>query len=467
MMVAVKYLKPDATIVHISSEVYPFSKTGGLAEVLGALPTEQAKMGLRVAVISPWYASLNGQPAHVGQVRVPGMFETVRLGHIREQGVDCFFIGYPGFDRDRLYGYSDDVERFVHFCKAVPYVLDRLNIAPDIVHTHDWQAGILPALIRFTPVPPQFSRTQFIHSVHNLQYQGRWNPWDILSWTGLPASLMNPEGMEFYGDVNLMKAGLVYSDRVVAVSSTYVQEITTSDYGEGLDGILRKLKHEGRLVGILNGIDSERWNPRTDPLADFSTPLEKKRARDRLVHRLGISGGPPILAVISRFAHQKGIDLVADALPELLKDWTVVVLGDGDPLLETVFSLLSQYVPNFFFFAGYNEPLAHEVYAGADSVLMPSRFEPCGLTQLIAMRYGTLPIVRDTGGLHDTVSPDIGFLFGPFTADALVGASRQALEAWKDREAWLGRVTQAMAYNSSWSASAGRYLDLYNISAFR
>lgn len=450
-------------ILHVSSEVYPFSKTGGLADVLGALPLEQARLGHTVTVISPWYGELGGgsEPHRVAIVSVPGMFGEVEIGRLYQNGVTYLFVRMAGFESKQLYGFKNDVERFIFFAKAVPFAIAAMGLQPQILHAHDWATGLLPALIKFTPVPTTFQRVKMVYSIHNLQYQGRWNPWDVLSWTGLPSSLVHSEGLEFFGDVNMMKAGIVYADAVTTVSPTYAQEITTLAYGEKLEGVLKQVQRDGRLHGIINGIDLERWDPITDPRAGFSDWHGKQAARARMQTELKLDPQRPTVALVTRFAQQKGIDIAIEALGDLLECWNVVILGDGDLFSEKVLGLISRYAPHFVFYKGYNEDLAHQVYAGADAFLMPSRFEPCGLSQMISMRYGTLPIARDTGGLHDTISPEIGFLFPEASAPSLLEATDQAYGVWQDPTAWQKRVHAAMALDWSWQSSASKYLELY------
>ena len=455
-------------VMHVSSEVYPFSKTGGLADVLGALPLEQAKLGqngesAQVTVVSPWYGRLGGglEPEYLAQFEVPGMAEPSQVGRIVQGGVTYLFIKQKGFEGPELYGLINDLERFVYFCKAIPFAAAALELRPDIVHAHDWGSGLLPALLRFTPVPPQMQGVKTVFTIHNLQYQGRWNPWDVLSWSGLPADLVHPDGLEFYGDVNLLKAGVVYSDAVTTVSPGYAQEITTLEYGEKLEGVLWRTQQEGRLHGILNGLDMERWNPETDPYAPFEGLEGKARVKQELLKSLKLESRPT-LGLISRFAQQKGVDLVIEALGELLEDWNVIILGNGDVFPERVLTLLGKYVPGLHFRQGYDEALAHRIYAGVDAFLMPSRFEPCGLAQMISMRYGTLPIARDTGGLHDTVTPDIGFLFPDATYESLLEGTNRALEVFQQRpQEWRSRMEAAMTLDWSWRKGASEYLELY------
>lgn len=445
-------------VVHVGSEVFPFSRSGGLGDVLGALPQVQARLGAEVTVISPWYASLAGQPQEIWRGTLPELrvgpisVSEVRVGEIVQDGVRYLFVGLPEFDRPGLY-HADDVWRYCLFGRAVLPVLRRVNALPDVLHGHDWQAGLAVAFANLLGLRSVFT-------IHNLQYQGRWNLEEGSRWTGLPVWAFNSETLEFYGDINLMKGGLVFADHVTTVSPTYAREITTPQYGERLDGLLVRLTLEGRVSGIINGLDQERWDPRTDPdVPNFSDLKGKAKATGALRQEFGLDGAP-ILGVVSRLADQKGMDLLIEAMPELVKDWNVVVLGGGEPLLTAALTGWAQH-PRVAFVSGMNEPLAHRIYAGADAFAMPSRFEPCGLSQMIAMRYGTLPIVRETGGLVDTVPGDIGFRFAEAAPEALVAACAQARIEHGNPTGWEARVKRAMSLDFSWDGPARDYLGLY------
>ncbi|MFC4637517.1 glycogen synthase [Deinococcus hohokamensis] len=444
-------------VVHVTSEVFPFSRSGGLGDVLGALPAVQAQQGAQVTVVSPWYAALAGHPAEVWTGDIPEV-GPVRVGELEQGGVQFLFVALDEFDRPGLY-HADDVWRFTRFGRAVLPALAALDLHPDVLHGHDWQAGLVVAQAHDLGWPTAFT-------VHNLQYQGRWNLAEAAGWTGLGAAWFSAEGAEFYGDLNLMKAGLVGADHVTTVSPQYAREITTSEYGEGLEGVLVWLTLEGRLSGILNGLDQERWDPRTDPdVPTFGDLAGKAAATAALRAEFGLDSAP-ILGVVSRLADQKGMDLLIEALPELVQHWNVVVLGGGDPLLTAALQGWAQH-PRVIFAQGMNEPLAHRIYAGADAFAMPSRFEPCGLSQMIAMRYGTLPVVRETGGLVDTVPADVGFRFAEATPQALALACQAAHTAFQDRAGWAARVDRGMALDFSWTGPARQYLDLYERLAAR
>lgn len=432
-------------VLHVASEVFPFSRSGGLADVLGALPQAQGEQGLEVTVLSPWYRDLAGTPNLVLERG------EVHLGELRQGGVRYLFLGLPEFDRPGLYA-PDDVWRFAKLCRLALPALDALGVFFDVLHAHDWGAGPLCYWARERALPSLFT-------VHNLQYQGRWRGAEALPWTGLPDSTFTPQGVEFHGDLNMLKAGLVYADAVSTVSPTYAREITTPQYGEGLEGVLRARMARGELHGILNGLDTARWDPRADPLIlPYGDPAGKAANKEALRAELGLRG-LPVLAAVTRLVEQKGIDLLLEALPSVTRDWDVAVLGSGDPRLEA--ALQTWDGRGLRYFQGLDEALAHRLYAGADAYVMPSRFEPCGLSQMIALRYGTPPVVRDTGGLHDSVPRDAGFLFGVPSARALMGALRAARAALGDSAAWEARVRRGMALDFSWAASARQYSALY------
>ncbi len=432
----------DRHVLHVASEVFPFSRTGGLADVLGALPRTQAQMGLQVSVLSPWYLDLQGDPDEL--LRGDGW----RLGEIVQDDVRYLFLETPGFDRPGLYA-SDDVWRFSHWGRVALTAVREAGAWPSVLHGHDWAAGLPVWLARDAGVPSVFT-------IHNLQYQGRWNIQDALPWTGLPVSAY--EGVEFYGDLDLMKAGLVAASAVTTVSPTYAEEILTPRFGEGLDGVLRA---RGGVTGILNGLDTQRWNPETDAHLTATYGNTAGKAPNRAALRAEFTlDKAPVLTCVSRLVEQKGLDLLLAVLPRVLEQWNVIVLGSGDPALEAGFEAISGH-PRFRHVSGMHEALSHRLYAGADAFVMPSRFEPCGLSQMIAMRYGTPVVAHATGGLRDTVTDDVGFTFAEFSEDALLEALTRARAAYAQYGGWLGRVKRAMSLDFSWPVHARQYLDLY------
>ncbi len=434
-------------VFHVTSEVYPFSRTGGLADVLGALPAVEATLGMQLSVLSPWYESLNGEPELIWSEG------GLKLGQIVRNNVRHLFLQTPDFLRPGMY-HSDDVWRFSHWSRSVFYALERADIDFDLLHGHDWVAGLVIAHATLRGKPS-------VYTVHNLQYQGRWNGPDAMPWTGLPWDMFTHLGIEHYNSLNPMKAGLVYSRFTTTVSPTYAREITTPQYGEGLEGVLQELQAQGRLVGIINGLDQQRWNPRTDlAVSPYSDYAGKQASIAALRGEMQLDDAP-ILACVSRLVEQKGMDLLLAALPELLQHWNVVLLGNGDSALESAFYGWAHQSNRFRYYTGMNEPLSHRLYAGSHGFLMPSRFEPCGLSQMIALRYGSLPIARATGGLIDTIPADTGFLFEEPLPEALAQAAQQARAVIDHPQVWAQRVASGMQLDFSWEASAHKYQNLY------
>lgn len=447
-------------LLYVASEVHPFSKTGGLADVAGALTAAIARRGHQVTVVSPWYATLGGEaPRPVATLNDPRLPEAVRVGRVSRGGVEHLFLGMRAFERDRPYGFDDDVERFARFCVAVPLAAAVVGARPDVVHLNDWQTGLVAPILRLTPVPPSVAGARTVYSIHNLQYQGRWNPWEVLAWTGLPARTVHPDALEFWGDASCAKAGIVFADQVATVSPTYAREIQTPEFGFGLDGALRA----HRPLGILNGIDTAEWDPAADPhLARPYADLDGKRAaREALARELGFSGERPILGMVSRLADQKGVDLLLGALPAVARGWDLAVLGAGEPAYEGTLEGIARLAPGRAHLrARFDEPFAHRLYAGADALAMPSRFEPCGLAQMIAMRYGTLPVVRRTGGLADTVPESRGYGFDAPEPRALEAALDRARLEW-GTAAWAARARAGMAADFGWGPAVDEHLRLY------
>jgi starch synthase len=441
-------------IAFVSSEVHPFSKSGGLADVAGALPIALAKLGLSVHVFSPWYSSLKAQPELIGTLSFEWLYQPLRVGRISKHGVDFIFLGMHAFDRPNYYGYFDDVRRFSAFCRAFLPVLEMLELKPDVVHLNDWQTGLIAPLVTHSSL-----KAKLVYSVHNLAYQGRWNIPEVLSWTGLPAEVAGHEGLEYYGDASCAKAGLAFSHSITTVSPSYALEIQTPEYGEGLDGFLQSRG----VKGILNGIDTDYWNPSSDQyLKHQYHDLEGKlAARAALCQELGLDASRPVLGMVTRLADQKGLDLVLPALPNILHDWNLVVLGSGEKHYEHALEKLKNQHPNQVAFSDkFDEPFAHRIYAGADAFLMPSRFEPCGLSQLISMRYGTVPIVRYTGGLIDTVPESRGYGFEAYSTSAMLETLARARSDWQS-EIWREKAILGMGFNVGWDAAALEYQALY------
>jgi starch synthase len=472
-------------VLHVASEVAPYSKTGGLADVLGGLPGALQRLGLDVTVVAPRYGSID--PERFGLARwlraVPVALgaETVSVGVYegRPPGgskVRLLLVDHPpSFARPGLYGepggadYPDNARRFTLLGRAALGSCAALDWRPDIVHGHDWQCGPLLLDATRSSLAP---RTVF--TVHNLAFQGLFAE-SIIDELNLPRELWNPDGYEFYGQVSLLKAGLVTADRLTTVSPRYAAEVQTPEQGFGLDGVLRGRADE--LVGILNGVDYDVWNPERDPfLAErySAEQLDGKRACKAALQRefgLPQRSDTPLCGSISRLTEQKGFDLVIAALPQLLEhDLQFVALGTGDPAIErTLAELQKRHPKKVAVRIAYDERLAHRIEAGADLFVMPSRFEPCGLNQLYSLRYGTPPIVRATGGLDDSIvdyeprsATGTGFKFEPYTAQALYETWRRALTAYREAPRDFARLQRrAMAQDFSWDASARRYAELY------
>jgi starch synthase len=454
-------------ILFVSAEVVPFSKTGGLADVAGALPQALVARGHEVLVVSPWYRTLKGSPLWIGDVAVPfdGAMSSAGVGTLERDGVRYAFVGHADFDRDALYGYADDARRFGRFTRAVPSVAERVDFVPDIVHANDWHSGYLPLLLDHGwHLPPGFPGLPSVFTVHNVQYQGGSDLEATVYWLRLPLSAA--EGyMNHFGRANAMQAAAGHAWRVTTVSPSYADEIRTPEFGYGLDGTFAHLGT--KLVGILNGIDTEVWDPRSDATLsqrfDRTSLDGKALAREELCRDFGLDPQRPLLGLVSRFAEQKGIDLLLEASDTLIdQGWSLLLLGSGEPELERWTRELFRSRPGRVSGSvGFDEALAHRIYAGCDALAIPSRFEPCGLSQLIAMRYGTLPIARATGGLRDTIDHGrTGFLFEHATAEGMRWAGGEAIARF-GTPAWRAMMETAMDQDFSWNTSAEQYEALY------
>lgn len=476
------------TILLMATEAAPFAKAGGVADVMGGLPRDLAALGHDVRLCLPRYRAID--PASWG-LEDTGVARTIYLGsaayHTR-----ILRTTLPGspvtvylLDNDDLFGrhkglylgqdHPDEQRRFLLFCRGMLDALPDLGFIPDIIHLNDWQTAPSAAYLRTTHRHLlRRGLGRIVYTIHNLQYQGRWDP-SILDEAGLDRTrLFTHIGLEYWGDVNWMKAGIVYADVVTTVSRRYAEEIQTLDHGWGLDEVL--YQRHPRVFGIPNGIDWEAWNPATDgDLAVRYTPEQalaakaENRAALRQEFGLPTESDQPLIGIVSRLVDQKGFDLVAE-LAETLAGLPLqlVVLGTGQPQYEQLFRDLSERTSNVRARIGFDAPLSHRIYAGSDFFLMPSAFEPGGLGQLIALRYGTVPIVRATGGLADTIT-DVdadpqggnGLSFTPYTAEALRETLHRALRLYGDHARWADLVVRAMRYDSRWSASAQAYSDLY------
>ncbi len=480
-------------IAYVAAEFVPLVKVGGLGDVSGALPEVLARMGHRVMVLLPHYRDLKlpasaqlGTPRSV-PVLMHGGVETAILTPVTWGGLDCEVVLIGGgtyFDRPGIYNdpatgrdFSDNARRFVFFQRAVLEGLKALEFRPDVLHLNDFQCGLIPAYLKlYYADDAHFKTCATLFSIHNLGYQGVYGP-EMVREAGIPERLFYPASpFEFWGGFNFMKAGIMYADLITTVSERYAQEISTSkDYGFGLEGVLGSLG--SRLRGILNGIDTAAWSPQTDRhLSQAFGPQNlhlKRRNKEALLAEVGLPrerADMPLVGIISRLVEQKGFDLLEQVGRELLQeDLSLVVLGSGAERFHRLFEgLRAEFPHKVAFLTGFQEPLAHRIEGGADLFLMPSRYEPCGLNQMYSMRYGTVPVVRATGGLADTVRNydpvrrmGTGFSFEEYSGTALLDAVRRALETWKDRDAWRVLMLACMSQDFSWEASARKYVEAY------
>lgn len=472
----------------VSPEASPWAKSGGLADVLGGLPDALARIGHPVAIAIPRYMAARNAPATPVIQGLPILLGR-RIHHasiweIAGGDTRVFFVDQPElFDRPGLYGnggadYPDNYLRFALLARAALEIERRLFSA-DIIHCHDWQAALVPAYLKDPRlVDPARLGIRTLLTIHNLGYQGVFAR-SVANEIGLPGEFNNPAGFELSGNISFLKAGIVFADAINTVSGRYAEEIQTPEYGFGLDGLLRERRSV--LTGIVNGVDYVSWNPETDPLlpARYTAAqiaagdlTGKQICKQDVLWEMGLperAMDRPLLGIVSRFAGQKGFDLIGEAAEELFRedDVYLAALGSGERQWEDLFrGLQAQFPERISVRFGYDEGLAHRIEAGADIFLMPSRYEPCGLNQIYSMRYGTPPVVRATGGLDDTViaapSPGAtGFKFVDYNGNAFLRAIRQACAAWTDKRAWMAMMARGMRKDYSWTASAGEYSRLY------
>lgn len=482
-------------IAYVASEVTPYSKTGGLADVAGALPQELAALKNRVALFSPRYSSVERKKfelvdvTDIGPLAVTVAGREYKFGLLKRAaktpGLETYFIDNAElFGRNGLYqdpvtvkDYPDNDIRFVMFAKAVLLSLQKLGFKPDIVHANDWQTSLTIAYLKTLEKANQFfTGTRTVLTIHNVAYQGLF-PAERFDRIGLDRSLLYPMSpFEYWGKVNLLKAGIVYADIVNTVSKTYAEEIqTTDEYGYGLEGVLRDRKRD--LFGVVNGVDYDIWSPEKDLLIAKNYDVEKvadklaNKQKLLLVSKLGKDRlDKPLIGVISRLVPQKGFDLIEDVADQLFElDFTLVLLGTGDKVYHTLFERLQEKHPDRIKVnLTFDNTLAHQIEAGADMFLMPSRYEPCGLNQLYSLKYGTVPIARKTGGLADTIIDETtnkgkgtGFLFEEYKGEALLDCVERALAFYRNKRSWNSLVKRGMKKDFSWKKSAKEYLALY------
>ena len=470
-------------ILFVASEALPYAKTGGLADVIEALPKALVRLGHEVAVFLPRYRGVKASTVSLPSVTIALgtrlRFPAISNGSVLH-GVRYFFLEDPAyFDREGLYGektreYPDNAERYTEFCRAAIELAKQLWL-PDVIHCHDWQTALIPVLLRTSYADdPVTSNLPVVFTIHNIGYHGIF-PREEMVRAGIPAVLFHPGAIEFFGNLNFLKGGLIYSDYLTTVSRKYAEEIQTSEYGFGLDGVIRS--RADRLVGILNGVDYSAWSPDKDSLiaAKYSSKnISGKRAcKDALIDELELlkdSPNRPILGIVSRFADQKGFDLIAEIANDLMQeDVLLAVLGTGDKRYEDLFRALALDFPGRVGArVAYDNRIAHMIEAGADMFLMPSRYEPCGLNQIYSLKYGTVPIVRATGGLDDTIETfdlehgtGTGFKFTEYTSAALLYTIRQALHHYSNEGIWKRIQLNGMAKDFSWHTPAAEYAKLY------
>src|ERR1700758_1822069 len=473
-------------IAFVASEGVPFSKTGGLADVVGALPRALAALGHQVTVYLPRYrqTKLTDPAVVISSITVP-FDDKYRFASVisppSQGSVRFHFIEYPPyFDREALYGtpagdYPDNAERFALFSRTVLEASKILGV-PQIFHCHDWQSALVPVLLRtIYAEDPAFHDVGTVFTIHNIGYQGLFPP-DTLPLLMLPWDLFTMSKMEFFGQVNFLKGALTYADYVTTVSRKYSQEIQTAEYGFGLEGVLRD--RAATVTGILNGVDYEEWSPQTDKftVAKYSPQDLSGKAKDKqdLLSAFGVSNADPklpVIGIVSRFAAQKGFDLISQIADRLAREEMIIVaLGAGDKAYEEMFLRLNKQFPNKIAVkVAYNNAIAHKIEAGADMFLMPSRYEPCGLNQIYSLKYGTVPVVRATGGLDDTIEPwdartgkGTGFKFSEYNGESLLLTISAALQAFRDESSWQVLMRNGMAKDFSWGASAKEYVKVYD-----
>lgn len=474
-------------IAMLSSEVVPFAKTGGLADVVGALPKFLSRAGAEVRVITPLYRETKKKNLPLRPVSQAigidwlGKNDRFTVFEHREDGVTFLFVERDDyFDRDFLYGtpqgdYPDNGERFAFFSKAALETLKSTGFRPDVVHAHDWQSAVTLAFLKFAyDQDPFFAHTRSLLTIHNLAYQGLFDP-ELLGLIGLPERLLSMEEMEFYGKISFLKAGILYATAVNTVSPRYSQEIQTPEFGCRLDGLLRR--RSASVHGILNGVDYAGWSPATDKF--LARPFDptyidgKKECKKDVLQAFSLDAGKddaPLIGMVSRLAGQKGFDILCEALDGIFETGArLVILGTGEEVYHKALTAAREKYPRSFGLKiAFDEAVSHKIYAGCDMFLIPSRYEPCGLTQMYALKYGTIPIVRATGGLEDTVQEfnaaamtGNGFKFSDYSAAALLGALRKAVSLYRLPVRWRALIQTAMSCDFSWDRSAREYIRLY------
>jgi len=454
-------------IVFAASEVVPFAKTGGLADVAGALPLALEELGEEVIIAMPGYKTIQNS-----QFKIKRLKDDISFSIIGKNIKVYFIENDKYFNRDGLYGdkkgdYKDNLERFSFYCKRTLELLKEIGFKADIIHLHDWQASLIPAYLKSLFNNDAFYKNiKTILTVHNIGYQGLFAKEEFAT-LGLDWELFSIDGFEFYGKVNMLKAGLEFCDYINTVSPTYSREIQTKEFGFGLEGVLNK-RHD-KVSGILNGLDYSIWNPQTDKFIVKNYSIENiqdkyKNKQDlQELCKLPVKLNVPLFGIVSRLAEQKGFDILAGAIDNICKmNLQLVILGTGDLKYHLILEEMTKKYPKVIsLHLKFDDPLAHKIYAGSDIFLMPSKYEPCGLGQLISLKYGTIPLVFKTGGLADTVNVDNGFVFDHYSKEDLIKTINNAITVFQDKKKWPQLMSNAIKCDFSWGEQAKKYLQLY------
>lgn len=454
-------------IVMCASEAVPFAKTGGLADVAGALPAALEQEGHEIIIIMPRYKAIQDSKFKVQRLKDDVSYS------VTGRNIKVYFIeNEKYFNRESLYGdktgdYKDNLERFSFYCKRSLDLLKEINFKADIIHVHDWQACLIPVYLKnLYTIDPFYKNIKTVLTIHNIGYQGLF-PKEEFPKLGLDWGLFNIDGLEFYDKINILKGGMEFCDYINTVSPTYSKEIQSKEFGFGLEGILNKRRN--CVSGILNGLDYSIWNPQTDKFIaqNFSPDNPKVKTSDKedlqKLCGLPVKKDIPFLGIVSRLAEQKGFDILAEAIDSICKmGLQLVILGTGDLKYHLIMEdMVKKYPKVISLHLKFDDQLAHKIYAGSDIFVMPSKYEPCGLGQLISLRYGTIPLVFKTGGLADTVNKDNGFIFDRYSSDDLIKTIKEAVSQFGNKTKWAALVKKAMKCDFSWKESAKKYLQLY------
>lgn len=454
-------------ILFCASEMVPFAKTGGLADVAGALPLALEELNQDVIVVLPKYKSIQD-----GKFNIRRLKDDISYAVIGKK-IKVYFIDNGAYyQRDSLYGdkggdYPDNLDRFSYYSKRALELLKEIKFKPDIIHCHDWQSGLIPVYLKTVYAQdPFYKKINTVFTIHNIGYQGLF-PKNQFPRLGLDWSLFNMEMLEYYGQINILKGGIVFSDLITTVSPTYSKEIQTKEFGFGLDGVLNRRRDS--VFGILNGLDYSIWNPSSDKFIakNYSNQNMEDKYKDKQdlqkICRLPVKDNLPLFGIVSRLAEQKGFDILAESIDEICRlGLEMVILGTGDLKYHRILKdIVKKYPKVISLYLKFDDTLAHKIYAGSDVFLMPSKYEPCGLGQMISLNYGTIPLVFKTGGLADTVNKANGFIFDNYCKQGLIKTIKKAIEAFKNKKKWETLMQLAMRCNFSWDESAKKYIRLY------